>query len=585
MAALHENYNSFRRVFTLDTEFRAAPGGLPEPVSLVTKELRSGETCRYFEDDLARIKTAPFPLTEDTLAIGFYTSAEWGFFKALGWECPSRIIDLYAEFRCCTSGLYLPNGHSLLGALLYYGLDAMAAEEKEEMRNLIQRGGPWTSDERLAILDYNESDVTSTERLFHKMEATIDVPRAIYRGMYWPAVADMEWTGIHIDADLLGQLVEYQEQIALALIRQYDVDGLYEDTTLKRSRFRQWVNARDLPWPCTATGQLATDEETFSRMAEYYPVVKPYKDLNAWLSSLRLSELPIGPDSRNRCLLSPFGSITGRNQPRVSQFFYARPKWLRPLVLPREGHTLIMCDYEQQEIVNAAYLAGDQAMIRDCLAGDIYIAFGKRAGLIPMNATKEDVHPLLRKKLKETVLGTNYGLSARSLARKLGITVQEAEKLQMFLACTYPVFWSWRESMIATAQFGQTFRTIFGWEWHPQLNSLNERTALNWQAQAAGAEMLRLLCCLLYHQGIHISAPVHDAVLIEVANDRVAEVEARVKAAMGQASNTILNGGVARTKIDRFTYPNRCADEGGKGQWNSVMNMLRQVQTKTYPRL
>ena len=72
---------------------------------------------------------------------------------------PERILDLFTEFRAGTNGLNTPAGNSLLGALAYFGLDGMGAAEKDDMRALILRGGPWSDAERLAILDYCEGDL------------------------------------------------------------------------------------------------------------------------------------------------------------------------------------------------------------------------------------------------------------------------------------------------------------------------------------------------------------------------------------------------------------------------------------------
>src|SRR5262249_23631883 len=76
----------------------------------------------------------PYPTAPDSLFVAYYASAEVGCHLALGWPVPERVLDLYAEFRCLTSGLETPNGKGLLGALSYYGLDGLAAAEKEEMR-------------------------------------------------------------------------------------------------------------------------------------------------------------------------------------------------------------------------------------------------------------------------------------------------------------------------------------------------------------------------------------------------------------------------------------------------------------------
>ena len=49
----------------------------------------------------------------------------------------------------------MPCGNGLLGALTYFGLDALAAVEKpEDMRQLAMRGGPFTAGEREALPTY-----------------------------------------------------------------------------------------------------------------------------------------------------------------------------------------------------------------------------------------------------------------------------------------------------------------------------------------------------------------------------------------------------------------------------------------------
>ena len=116
---------------------------------------------------------------------------------------PERILDLFTEFRARTNGVETPAGNSLLGALSYFGLDGMGAAEKEDMRALILRGGPWTEDERTAILDYCEADVEALERLLPAMLPKIDLPRALLRGRYMAAAAAMEHAGTPIDVAML----------------------------------------------------------------------------------------------------------------------------------------------------------------------------------------------------------------------------------------------------------------------------------------------------------------------------------------------------------------------------------------------
>ena len=155
------------------------PGDIPEPVCLVAWELRNGRKIRLWRDEFGA--TPPYSTRPDVLFVAYFASAEIGCHLALGWPVPERVLDLYVEFRNHTNGLPTISGAGLLGALAQYGLDGVGAGEKDEMRDLVLRGGPWSNDERLAILDYCETDVAALARLLPAMLPKIDLPRALLR--------------------------------------------------------------------------------------------------------------------------------------------------------------------------------------------------------------------------------------------------------------------------------------------------------------------------------------------------------------------------------------------------------------------
>jgi hypothetical protein len=183
--------NAFSEVWAIDFEFQSAPGERPVPVCLVGQELRTGRKLRLWCDDFGLLP--PYSTKADSLLVAYYASAELGCHRALSWPMPARVLDLFIEFRCLTNGRETPAGDSLLGALTYYGLDNIGAAEKEEMRELILRGGPWTQAEQTAILDYCESDVEALARLLPRMLPRIDLPRSLYRGRYMTAAATIEF--------------------------------------------------------------------------------------------------------------------------------------------------------------------------------------------------------------------------------------------------------------------------------------------------------------------------------------------------------------------------------------------------------
>src|SRR5262245_38452429 len=194
----------YREIWAVDFEFIAADGERPEPVCLVALELRRRRKVRLWRDEFGDVP--PYDVGPEALFVAYYASAEIGCHLALGWQRPTRVLDLYTEFRNHTNGNSLPAGAGLIGALAFYGLDSIDASEKEQMRRLILLGGNWSAQERGAILDYCESDVTALARLLPAMLGHIDLPRALLRGRYMTAAASIEHNGVPIDGVMLSQL-------------------------------------------------------------------------------------------------------------------------------------------------------------------------------------------------------------------------------------------------------------------------------------------------------------------------------------------------------------------------------------------
>ena len=165
----------FDEVVVADFEYSQPPGERPRPICLVARELVSGRTHRLFGEELLVRSVPPYPTGPDSLFVAYYASAEVGCHLALGWPVPRYILDLFAEFRCATNGRRLTCGNGLIGALIYYGLTAMGAVEKGEMRQLAIRGGPHTADESRRLIEYCEGDVDATESLFNAMLPSFDI--------------------------------------------------------------------------------------------------------------------------------------------------------------------------------------------------------------------------------------------------------------------------------------------------------------------------------------------------------------------------------------------------------------------------
>jgi DNA polymerase I len=569
----------FPQIWAVDTEFIANAGERPDPVCLVARELRSGQVIRIWRDELLTMSEPPYPTGPDSLFITYYASAELGCHLALGWRMPDRVLDLYVEFRNATNGLFPRHGNSLLGALAYYGLDAMSGAEKTEMRDLVMGGGPWSEADQVAILDYCQTDVDALVQLLPHMLPHIDLPRAILRGRSMAAAARIEHAGVPIDIATLDRLLRHWDPIKDLLIAEIDAEyGVYDGRTFKRDRFEAWLVRKGLPWPRLSTGALDMSDEAFRQMARAHPIVAPLRELRHSLSKLRLNDLAVGTDDRNRTMLSAFQAKTGRNQPSNSKFIFGPSVWLRGLIKPPEGWGLAYIDWSQQEFGIAAALSSDPLMIQAYLSGDPYLAFAVQAGAVPPDATKES-HEAERDQFKACVLAVQYGMGAASLAARIGQPVAQARHLLDLHRRTYRVFWQWSDGAVDFAMLTGQLHTVFGWEIHvgPEANA---RSVRNFPMQANGAEMLRLACCFATERGIQVCAPVHDAVLIAAPLERLDAAIVGMKAAMQEASGIVLNGFELRADVKVVRWPDRYMDKRGAVMWNKVMTLLDELDSQ-----
>jgi hypothetical protein len=345
----------------------------------------------------------------------------------------------------------------------------------------------------------------------------------------------------------------------------------------------KYLARRGIAWPVLPSGQPALDDDTFREMARLHPEeIGPIRELRHALSQMRLNDLAVGADGRNRCLLSAFRSRTGRNQPGNSAFIFGPSAWLRSLIRPGPGLAVAYCDWSAQELAIAAALSHDTVMQDAYRSGDPYLYLARKAGAVPPDATKE-THAREREQFKVVSLGVLYGLSADGLARKLGLPPCAGRDLLRMHRETFRRFWEWSDRVEAVALLTNRMRTVFGWTLHLGPDA-NPRSVRNWPMQAHGAEMMRLAACLATERGIVVCCPVHDAFLIEAYTDRIEVETERMRACMREASELVLPGFPLRTDAKIVRYPERYSDPRGRHMWELVGRLLDEDEGVGTPR-
>ncbi len=570
----------FPEVWLVDFEFLAPPGERPTPVCCVALELVSGRVERRWTDQLG----LPLPMAAGALYVAYFAPAEMACHLALGWPLPENLLDLFVQFRLLGNGresaLGLA-GYSLLGALKYFGLSHLDPDLKANWRARIIAGPPYTSEERDGILDYCESDVIALQRLLPALVGVLEerphwLGHGLHFGRYMKAVARMEAAGVPIDTAMLGLINANWTAIKLHVVATLaELFPFFAGASLDRRAFEHWLDVNLIAWPRTPTGRVSTSDDTFKEMVRAHPQLAPVREVMHNLAKLRLTDLAVGSDGRNRAMLSPLRSKTGRNQPSNSKFIFGPSVWIRGLIRPERGRVLAYIDFTSQEIGIAAALSGDEALQQAYLSGDPYMAFAIEAKLAPPGATKA-THKALRDRCKAVVLGTLYGMQAESLAARLSISPAEAHALLRAHRRAYAVFWAWIGRVTDAAMLRGYLDSCFGWRIHVTADT-RATSLLNHPMQAHGAEILRLACCLVTELGIRVCAPVHDALLIECDAGETEACIAATRAAMARASCIVLDGFEIYTDVELIEHPNRFRDPRGAAMWDAIAGFLDMV--------
>lgn len=542
---------------------------------MVAVDYLTGESMRWWLHETDQ----ECPFGADDLLVAYYASAEIGCMLSLGWEPPTHVLDLYPEFKNMMAGRTPYAGSGLLGAAQHFNIPAgISSEDKDGMRDMAQ-AETFSSDDISRLMNYCHNDVTLLGKILVAMLPSLDIPRALLRGRYMRAAGYVEHTGIPIDVQVLEKLKAEWIFIKLDLITKIDAEyGVFDGSTFKADRWMDWCSANKIGWPMLATGAPDLKDETFSNMAKANPAIRPMHELRFTLGQMKLQDLPVGVDARNRYLLSAFKSVTGRNQPSSSKCVFGPATWIRNLIKPEPGMAIAYLDYEQQEFGIMAALSGDKNMAAAYESGDPYLTFAKQAGAVPDNATKKS-HPVERDLYKNTALAVQYGMGAESLGARIGRGPGDGKTLLAKHKDVYAAYWRWSDSCEIQGMLGLPLSTVFGWRTlgkakHYDADQLNPRTFRNFPAQANGSEMLRLAIIALVESGILVCAPVHDAVLIEAPSDEIEQVVETAKAIMEAASRCVLGGFTIKTDCKIVKSPDRYSDPRGTEMWQALTTIL-----------
>ncbi|MFA6407947.1 MAG: DNA polymerase [Candidatus Paceibacterota bacterium] len=373
-----------------------------------------------------------------------------------------------------------------------------------------------------------------------------------------PVILKMEERGVLIDTGVLSGLADtyraelesIEKKIYKEAGHEFNVsspkqlgDVLFDEMKLVPDRQKK-----------TAGGARSTRESELEKIRDAHPIVADileYRELKKLLSTY-IDNLPALLDAGHR-LHAEFiqtGTTTGRmasqnpnlqNIPMRSE----RGRAIRHAFIAPEGFTLLALDYSQIELRLAAILSGDEKLCEIFKGGrDVHTEVAAQV----FHVAPESVDAEMRRRAKVINFGILYGMGINALRQQLGTTAAETHAFYENYFSTFKTLSEYLESTKGFARTHGYTETLFGRRRQfpemksslPYVRAQAERMAINAPIQGTEADVIKLAMVsvdsMLEREGASTDAylllQVHDELVYEIRDGRVASLSAKIKEIM-----------------------------------------------------
>lgn len=277
--------------------------------------------------------------------------------------------------------------------------------------------------------------------------------------------------------------------------------------------------------------KFSLDRDALERISKTYVRAKPYaqsilrlrdeiKVIEALATELR--------SDRWHCSYNIGGTDTGRlssseHPLRIGANIQNIDDYVRRCFVADPGMILYSCDQQGAEARVVAYLSGDENYISALEAGDVHTIVASMVfGFAPEKALAERKYYRdlsYRDIAKRAAHGSNYGGSARTLARVLKVETQIIEDFQRKYFKAFPRIRRWQEWTARQIQTKGFLITPFGrrrYFWGRAWDDTTIRAAIAYVPQSTVSDMTLTGMNKLWHSGYQLLANGHDAAILQV---------------------------------------------------------------------
>lgn len=357
-------------------------------------------------------------------------------------------------------------------------------------------------------------------------------------------LARMERYGVCVDEKFLKhQSLELQAR--LHILEQQIYESAHVEFNINSPLQLQEVLYEKLKLPVlqkTPTGQPSTAEAVLQELALDYllpQLILEYRSLSK-LKSTYTDALPQQINVKTNRIHTSYNqavTTTGRlsstapNLQNIPIRTEEGRKIRRAFIAP-QGYKIISADYSQIELRIMAHLSQDENLIKAFRHGaDIHrMVAAEIFGIAP-----EEVTANQRRDAKTINFGLIYGMSAFGLAKRIGLSREEAQKYIELYFARYPGMKEYMERMRKFARDHGFVESICGRRLYiPDIKSKNfsrraaaERVAINAPIQGSAADIIKIAMINIdnWLQQSDFTAAmimqVHDELVFEVASEQV----------------------------------------------------------------
>jgi len=369
---------------------------------------------------------------------------------------------------------------------------------------------------------------------------------------------EMEASGVSLDVAVLEELSK-ECQIKIAQLEEslYKIAGTPFNVNSPKQLSEILFERLKLPPIKKIKTGFSTNEEVLTRLSSQHPLpalILEYRQM-AKLKSTYIDALPLLVDPKTQRLHASFnqaGAETGRlssNNPNLQNIpvrteFGQRIR--RAFVPYAKGHVLLSADYSQIELRILALLADDEELKNACKGdGDIHRYTASLMFEVPENKVDEK----MRYAAKRINFGIVYGMGAFSLAKDLGVSINEAQVFIEKYFLRYPKVRQFLDGEIQKARNLGYVSTLFGRRRYlPDINNRNmglrqfaERQAVNAPMQGTAADIIKIAMVKVSRRMAQekltstMIMTVHDELVFDVPQEEIKTMVSLVRQEMEAA--------------------------------------------------